>query len=188
MKAEISTVIVASFLVAAGAGAQTGPDDRTAMNTIYAEGLGAGGAYALNYERMLSNDFGVRVGFSYLSVTATSSNGTTTASSGGSFIAIPITASYVGISSGSHALELGAGVTIWDISVSGTSGGFVGAATGFVPVGTAIVGYRFQPREGGFNFRVGASPLFGKGLGLNANNPTAFGVFPWGYLSFGWTF
>jgi len=57
-----------------------------------------------------------------------------------------------------------------------------------VPIATAIVGYRFRPRDGGFNFRVGASPLFGKGLGLYAKDPTAFGILPWGYLSFGWTF
>jgi len=188
VKAEISTVVVASLLVAAVAGAETGSGDRTAMNTIYAEGLGAGGAYSVNYERMVFNDLGIHIGFSFLSVSATSSNGATTASASGSFIAVPISANYVGISSGSHALELGGGVTIWNVSVSGNSGGFVGAATGFVPIATAIIGYRFQPRDGGFNFRVGASPLFGKGLGLNANNPTAFGVLPWGYLSFGWTF
>ncbi len=138
------------------------------MNTLYAEGLGAGGAYSVNYERLVLNDLGIHIGFSYWSVSATAG----TASASGSFIAVPITASYLGVSSGSHALELGGGVTIWNISVSGSSGGFVGAA----------------PREGGFNFRIGASPLFGKGLGLNANNPSAFGVLPWGYISLGWTF
>jgi hypothetical protein len=158
------------------------------MNTIYAEGLGAGGAWSINYERMVFNDLGIHVGFGYFGVSATASGGGQTSSASGSFIAIPVTASYVGVSSGAHALEMGGGVTIWNISVSGSSGGFVGSATGLVPVGTLLVGYRYQPPSGGFNFRVGASPLFGRGLGLNSTNPTAFGVLPWGYLSLGWTF
>ncbi len=193
MKAKIlRRAVIVSLLVIASAHAQQvrpiertpSSDERTAMNTLYAEGLGAGGAYSVNYERLVLNDLGIHIGFSYWSVSATAG----TASASGSFIAVPITASYLGVSSGSHALELGGGVTIWNISVSGSSGGFVGAASGFLPIGTAIVGYRYQPREGGFNFRIGASPLFGKGLGLNANNPSAFGVLPWGYISLGWTF
>ncbi len=184
--------MIVSLLVIASAHAQQvrpiertpSSDERTAMNTLYAEGLGAGGAYSVNYERLVLNDLGIHIGFSYWSVSATAG----TASASGSFIAVPITASYLGVSSGSHALELGGGVTIWNISVSGSSGGFVGAASGFLPIGTAIGGYRYQPREGGFNCRIGASPLFGKGLGLNANNPSAFGVLPWGYISLGWTF
>jgi len=193
VKAKIlRRAVIVSLLVIASAHAQQvrpiertpSSDERTAMNTLYAEGLGAGGAYSVNYERLVLNDLGIHIGFSYWSVSATAG----TASASGSFIAVPITASYLGVSSGSHALELGGGVTIWNISVSGSSGGFVGAASGFLPIGTAIVGYRYQPREGGFNFRIGASPLFGKGLGLNANNPSAFGVLPWGYISLGWTF
>jgi len=84
--------------------------------------------------------------------------------------------------------ELGSTRRFDTYQLAGTSGGFVGSATGFIPVGTLIAGYRYQPRDGGFNFRVGASPLIGKGLGLNSNNPSAIGVLPWGYLSFGWTF
>jgi hypothetical protein len=193
----LKKAVIASLLVVASAYAQESvrpiertpsSDERTAMNTLYAEGLGAGGAYSVNYERLVLNDLGIHIGFSYWSVSASASGGGTTASASGSFIAVPITASYLGVSSGNHALELGGGITIWNISVTGNSGGFVGAANGFIPIGTAIVGYRYQPREGGFNFRVGASPLFGKGLGLNANNPSAFGVLPWGYISLGWTF
>ncbi len=190
----LRVAVIASLFFVASAPAQEptsspiSSGERTAMNTIYAEGLGAGGAYSINYERLVFNDLGIHLGFSYWSVRASASGGGTNASASGSFIAIPITASYLGISSGAHALELGGGVTIWNISVSGTSGGFVGSASGFVPVGTLIAGYRYQPRDGGFNFRIGASPLIGKGLGLNANNPSAIGVLPWGYLSFGWTF
>jgi hypothetical protein len=190
----LKIAVIASLLFVASAHAQeptsspTSSGDRTALNTVYAEGLGAGGAYSVNYERLVLSDLGIHVGFSYWSVSASASGGGSTSSASGSFIAIPITASYLGISSGNHALELGGGITIWNISVAGNSGGWVGSATGFIPVGTLIAGYRYQPRGGGFNFRVGASPLFGKGLGLNSKDPGAFGVLPWGYLSLGWTF
>ncbi len=188
--------MIVSLLVVASAYAQQvkpiertpSSDERTAMNTLYAEGLGAGGVYSINYERLVLNDLGIHVGFSYFSVSVTASGGGTTSSASGSFIAIPITASYLGVSSGAHALELGGGLTIWNVSGTASGSGWAGAANGFIPIGTAIVGYRYQPRDGGFNFRVGASPLFGKGLGLNANNPSAFGVLPWGYISLGWTF
>jgi len=190
----VRIAVIASLFFVASAQAQepksspTSSEERTAMNTVYAEGLGAGGMYSVNYERLVFNDLGIHVGFSYWSVSASASGGGSTSTVGGSFFAIPITASYLGISSGAHTLELGGGITIWNISASGSNGGFVGSASGFMPVGTLIAGYRYQPRAGGFNFRVGASPLFGKGLGLNANNPSAFGVLPWGYLSLGWTF
>ena len=198
MKIKIlKKAVIASLLVVSSAYAQDSvrpiertpsSDERTAMNTLYAEGLGAGGVYSINYERLVLNDLGIHVGFSYFSVSVTASGGGTTSSASGSFIAIPITASYLGVSSGNHALELGGGITIWNVSGTASGSGWAGAANGFIPIGTAIVGYRYQPRDGGFNFRVGASPLFGKGLGLNANNPSAFGVLPWGYISLGWTF
>src|SRR5258708_14446344 len=193
----LKKAVIASLLVVASAYAQESvrpiertpsSDERTAMNTLYAEGLGAGGVYSINYERLVLNDLGIHVGFSYFSVSVTASGGGTTSSASGSFIAIPITASYLGVCSGNHGLELGGGITIWNVSGTGSGSGWAGAANGFIPIGTAIVGYRYQPRDGGFNFRVGASPLFGKGLGLNANNPTAFGFLPLGYINLGWTF
>src|SRR2546430_8651465 len=49
--------------------------DRNATNSIFLEGGGPGLAYSLNYERIFENDFGLRVGFSYLSVSGTASSG-----------------------------------------------------------------------------------------------------------------
>lgn len=131
MKAKtLSIAVLASLFLMVSAHAQQpasspiSSGERTAMNTIYAEGLGAGGAYSINYERSIFNELGTHLGFSYWSVSASASGGGQTASASGSFIAVPITASYLGISSGAHALELGGGVTIWNISVSGNSSGF----------------------------------------------------------------
>ena len=41
--------------------------ERTAVNSVFAEGLGPGLLYSLNYERTLENDFGLRLGVSYMS-------------------------------------------------------------------------------------------------------------------------
>src|SRR5262245_19985224 len=78
-------------------------EPRRAPNSIYAEGLGAGFAYSINYERLVVDDLGVRLGFSYLSFTANASAGSASASSSSTFLTFPLTASYVGIHSGKHA-------------------------------------------------------------------------------------
>jgi len=166
------------------------PADEPAPNTIYLEGLGAGLAYSLNYERMVVPDVGVRIGFSYLSFGATASDGLGNSESAtGTYINIPITASYTGVRSGKHALELGAGTTLSFASGSASGFGMSTSASGLTPIGDLIVGYRIHPINGaGFNFRVGAMALIGKGLSLSANNPGSVGILPWLYLSLGASF
>lgn len=156
-----------------------------AKNSIFAEGLGAGLAYSFNYERMVIDDLGVRAGFSYLSASA--SAGGSSASS--TLLTFPITASYVGVRSGKHALELGGGATLAHSSGSASSLGQSASGSGMTAYGTAMVGYRLHPVDhAGFQFRVGAMALLGKGLGLSDPDPEAFSVLPWGYLSMGASF
>ena len=57
----------------------------------------------------------------------------------------------------------------------------------YSPLGTAIIGYRRQPLNGGFQFRIGVEALFGKGLALSNPDPNAFGVLPWMYMSLGFS-
>jgi hypothetical protein len=169
--------------------APTRTEPKLAPNSIYAEGLGAGLAYSLNYERLVADEVAVRAGFSYLSFGASASSGGQTASASATFMTFPITASYIGIRSGKHALELGGGATI--MSASGTASG-IGASSsgsGVGALGTAMVGYRIHPLDGGgFNFRVGAMTLMGTGVSLSAGDPSKFGVIPWFYLSLGASF
>ena len=165
-------------------------EPKLAENSIYAEGLGAGLVYSLNYERMVVDSLGVRAGFSYMSFGASATVNGQTSGASATFMTFPITASYVGVRSGKHALELGGGATL--ISVSGTANG-VGVSSsgsGFGALGTTMVGYRIHPVEGaGFNFRVGAMAILGKGVGLSSTtDPTAFGMMPWFYLSLGASF
>ena len=173
-----------------GVGVAATPAPRKpAPNSIYAEGLGAGLAYSINYERMVIDDLGVRAGMSYLSMTASVSSGSASSSASASFLSFPITASYIGIRSGKHSLELGGGVTLTRSSGSGSSFGMTASGSGMSGLGTAMIGYRIHPVDhAGFQFRVGLMALAGKGLGLDTTDPTAFGVLPWGYISMGASF
>jgi hypothetical protein len=162
---------------------------KPAPNSIYAEGLGAGLAYSINYERMVLDDLGVRAGMSYLSMSASVSSGTASSSASASFLSFPITASYIGIRSGKHSLELGGGVTLTRSSGSGSSFGMTASGSGMSGIGTAMIGYRIHPVDrAGFQFRIGLMALAGKGLGLDTTDPSAFGVLPWGYISMGASF
>jgi hypothetical protein len=155
---------------------------RDAKNAIYLDLLGPGVLYSINYDRMLTDTVSARIGFSYLSFGASASDGTSTASASLSYMAIPITASYLGIGSENNMLELGGGVSIMNFKGSGvikSSDDKVqgGASTTTVAM-TGIIGYRHQPSDGGFVFRAGLSPM--EVFGGN--------FLPWGYLSLGAAF
>lgn len=153
-----------------------------AKNAIFLEGLGPGLLYSANYERLVIDELAVRVGFSYLSMSASASSGGTTAEASASFFTIPVTATYVGL----RGLEAGGGMTLLHTSGSGSSVGVSASGSGFAPLFTALVGYRLHPTGGaGFQFRVGAMAMMGEGLSLSSDNPGGFGVLPWLYLSLG---
>jgi hypothetical protein len=163
--------------------------DKLAPNSIFAEGLGAAIAYSINYERMVIDQLGVRVGFSYLSIGSSASAGGTSSSASATYIFVPVTASYVGIRSGRSALELGAGVTMLYVSGSANAAGVATSGAGVVPYGVAMIGYRNQPvGHAGFMFRIGANALVAPGLGLQNPNPGSLGVIPWPYISLGASF
>jgi hypothetical protein len=181
---------IALALAAAATLVQAAPAhaQERAPNSIFAEGLGPGLLYSLNYERLLGDDFGLRAGFSYVSFSGSvaGSGGIDAASVG--WFSVPVVASYLGLRSGNNALELGVGGILTHASGSATGGGITATGAGDVLWGTAVVGYRRQPVSGGFMFRVGVSALAGKGLGFDAKDPEKIGVVPWPYLSLGASF
>jgi hypothetical protein len=155
---------------------------KPAPNSIYLEGLGAGLFYSLNYERRFIDDLGVRVGFGYVSMSAEAGGD----SSSAGFLTIPITVSYLGVRGASSGLEVGGGATLIYASSRVDSGGLAASGSGMGAWGTAMVGYRYHPAgSAGFQFRVGAMALMGRGLSLSTSRPGSFGVIPWFYLSMG---
>jgi hypothetical protein len=172
-----------------GNGDDSAKKDKLAPNSIFAELLGAAIFFSLNYERMLFDQLGVRVGFSYLSIGASAGGDGTSSNANVTYIWIPVTASYVGLRSGRSALELGAGVTALYVSASANAGGVATSGSGVVPYGVAMIGYRNQPVDhAGFMFRIGANALVAPGLGLQNPSPGSVGVIPWPYLSLGASF
>lgn len=174
-------------------GAAPAPADTTrhpAPNSVYAEGLGAGLIYSINYERMVTDDIGVRAGFGYVSVSASASDGTSSSSASASFVTIPVTASYTGLrTSGGAGLEAGAGATVLYVSASANAIGTSSSGAGVLPLGVALVGFRLHPMDHpGFQFRIGAMALGGPGLGLSNATAGSFGFIPWAYLSLGASF
>lgn len=162
------------------------PDDsgsglgRTANNAVFIELLGNGGVYSLNYERIFDN-FSVRAGFSYISIEAETTykcgqSGCSEARGRVSLTTFPVVGNYF-LGGANHKLQLGAGVLLASVSGRAESDFTASDASGFGVAGTAVVGYRYLPRKGGFNFGVGFTPLVGAG-----------GFLPWGGISFGGVF
>ena len=142
----------------------TGP--RRAENALYVELLGPGLLYSVDYDRAFG-DLSARIGIGYLSGTSSS------------FVAVPLTISYLGLGSKKHMFEIGAGVAIWNFSANysllGANSNSSTSAT--IVAATGILGYRYQPPNGGFFLRVGLSPLIFQS-----------GFIPWPHLGLGATF
>lgn len=158
-------------------------DVRKGKNSIFVEGMGAGLLYTINYERVIAFGLAARIGFGYWAMKA----GALDTSVKVSYLTIPIAVNYIGISRGSHGLEVGAGATLFYVSGEASSMGTSASGAGMTAWGNFNVGYRFQPRRMGFQFRIGFQLLFAPGLGFSNSDPTAFGALPWGYISFGFT-
>lgn len=162
-------------------------EPRPAPNSVFAEGLGAGLAYSINYERRVIDALGVRVGFSYLSFSASAvgPNGQVSESSA-ALVTLPVTVSYLGLRGGKHALEVGGGGTFVYAGGSGSSIGLSSEGSGATGYGNIMLGYRLHPVGGaGFQFRIGMMALIGPGLNVFGDDKLAVGVLPWGYISFG---
>jgi hypothetical protein len=139
-------------------------------NSIYLELLGNGVAYSINYDRMISEYVGARIGLSYIPEHETFFDKV-----GDTFI-VPALINYF-VGKGSSKLELGAGI----IYIGGDKNthyiGFFSPKRNSAIRGTATFGYRHQSADGGFVFRIGFTPFFG------------FGQFiPFGGISFGFCF
>jgi hypothetical protein len=161
--------------------------DGDANNSFFIEGGGPGLLYSVNYERRMERDFALRVGFSYVGLSASASGGGSSGSASASIFAVPVTASYLGVGSDTNSLELGVGATAVFASGSASGTGLAASGSGMIPLGTVLIGYRRQPVDGGFQFRIGLEALMGKGLAFSNPNPDSFGVLPWMYMSLGFS-
>lgn len=153
--------------------ARSSKPDRTAKNVLFAELGGNALLYSLNYERFFFDDVSLRMGFEYFSVGASAGS----VSESASLTMVPIMVDYFGVGGTDHKLELGIGLLPVIFSGAASIGGASATESGVAFGGTATVGYRYVPHDGGFMFKIGFTPVFGLG-----------GFAPWGGLGLGVVF
>lgn len=116
---------------------------------FYFEAGGPGLALTINYDARFGhkrNGFGYRVGAGYF------------ASGGNNVFTIPIQVNYL-VGNGSSLIEFGAGTTFLNSYGDNKGKTFIfDRVTGFI--GTATIGYRYQPEQKGINLRIGFVPIF----------------------------
>ena len=137
--------------------------------SAFVELLGPGISYSFNYDTRFQdtrNGLGARGGIGYFSVDHNS------------MLSIPIMLNYLLGKDGKY-FEMGLGATYisFNSQESAESNQILFIEDSGV-IGTSVFGYRRQPIDGGFTFRAGISPVFGRG-----------NFIPYfGYISFGYSF
>ena len=120
-----------------------------AKNAIYFEGLGVGGFYSINYERLINTNTSLSIGYSSWTITILGTD---------SFMGIPIIFHYFPGEQNSK-LEFGIGLEFQQMKNGGWFGG-AGSNNSDVRFFCAF-GYRYQPLNGGFQYRVVVYPFVG---------------------------
>lgn len=158
---NIAAVILVLALASVPASAQSASDstDHFCRNAMYVEAGGPGYLYSINYDYRITREVGFRVGFTTWSPVTT----------------FPVTLNLL-IGNNTHHLEVGIGA---DLGFTDFNLSFLESALrAGEAVGTCTIGYRYQPDDGGFVFRIDFTPLF----------PPKKGVYPWGGISLGYAF
>ena len=119
---------------------------------IYAEFLGCGVIYSINYDHSFSESLGMRAGVGYFPY------------QGVSFGTFPLMGYYL-LGSGSHKFEFGLGVCIV-LQPERQSFSWMSSPDdhieGNAVMGATTLGYRYQSADGGFIFRAGVAPFLAK--------------------------
>ncbi len=134
---------------------------QTAAKSAYVE-LGGPGLASLNYDMRLQkkeDGLGFRVGVGGFSVKSTYDNGYDKQS----VLFVPIGLNYLLGKDEKHYFEFGAGATIVSAKDTYNNGNSTEGDKFNSTFGHLYFGYRVQPKNGGFLFRAGLSPVFGKG-------------------------
>lgn len=142
-------------------------------NCLYVELLGQGILYSVNYEYRFAPSLSGRIGFTSWSLPSSF----LTAGVGFRVTGVPLMVNYLTGEGNSH-LELGVGGIIYSAHVNGEWAFWKSPDEDLSGVlGTATLGYRYQPTAEGFFFKIGATPMFNES-----------GVLPTGGLSLGYAF
>ncbi|MBS1756199.1 MAG: hypothetical protein JSU03_02855 [Bacteroidetes bacterium] len=146
---------------------------QSAAKSIYGE-LGGAGLASINYDmRVMKKEdgLGFRAGVGGFAVKVEDSNN---GSSKVGILTIPLEINYLLGKDSRNYFEVGAGATI--VSVSNKSSSNSDDNSNFSSTfGHLYLGYRLQPKEGGFLFRAGITPIFGNGFFMPYFGGVSFG-------------
>ncbi len=174
----VATAPAMPSVQASPAAAPATDDSKYSRWAIGAELLGAGilASGMISYRPL--DLFAINVQGSYISGTASATSGTTTASATYSIFMLPVTGSLL-LGGMNHKFEaLGGAILAFvsgTVSASGASGAFSG--NGAVPIVGG--GYRYQPHDGGFFFRLTGYYIIAPSGGTSAG---------WAGLTLGYAF
>lgn len=158
---KVALLFLFLLLWSATSDAQTPKDstDSFCRDAVYIELAGAGGLYSLNFDYRITREAGFRVGLTSWS----------------DLTGLPVTANYL-INWHAHHIEIGIGGIVGLATLGGQSFVSGGQSTPQV-IGTGTIGYRYQPDDGGFVFRIDYTPFL---------QPKLF--YSWAGVSFGYAF
>lgn len=146
----------------------------SAAHSVFVEALGSGGYYSVNYDRYLFESrkawFSIRAGLCVMYPKITSS-GTRALE-----YRIPVMLNRIQGKANNH-FECGIGLGMYNGYVTPELSNE--AKRKSLAIIDTFIGYRFQKKDGGLMFRIGATPFF-------VISERAF--VPWGGLSFGYNF
>lgn len=149
------------------------------QSQFYAEGGGPGVMFSANYDRRFKTSrlgWGARAGLGFVTV----DRGYYSTGSGWTYeprsvVSVPLQINYVfGKENSPHTFEAGAGITFFDKEIDIFN---FNDNTSYRTLGSASFMYRRAPLDGGFTWRIGFSPLFGKSF-----------VQPFGAVGVGYSF
>jgi hypothetical protein len=142
--------------------------DSTRAQSIFFELGGPGLLFSANYDTRFSqrrDGFGGRIGLGFI------------ASNGSSLVSVPVQLNYL-LGKNSKYFEIGVGASYVSFSSGSDFLSFNSTpTTSHTVLGTMTFGYRYQPIDGGFNFRASFNPIF------DSSN-----FVPFGGISVGYTF
>jgi hypothetical protein len=150
---KIAIVTLLSFLFYNTSQAQSAISSRAdsaRAQSVYVELGGPGLLFSANYDTRFSerrDGFGGRIGIGFI------------AGGGSSLVSFPVQLNYL-LGKSSKYFEIGAGATYASYSGQSLFSFDNTTTTSHTVLGTMTFGYRYQPVDGGFNFRASFNPLF----------------------------
>ncbi|WP_162052335.1 hypothetical protein [Pontibacter pamirensis] len=151
---------------------------KASRNNAYLELLGNGGLYSVNYERIVVENFALRLGFAAFKA------GTLFGEGNNSIITVPVLGNFL-FGKKKSKFELGAGFLFGRKKFTSSLNLDDNTNSSIIDL-TGAIGYRYQPSTAGFMFRVGLTPFYALKGGSDAY-PSS-GLFLSGGLSIGYSF